>query len=118
MRRIGLGPRLPCRLLWLPAALIVAAAPAYAQTVRFADKPTGLVSGPIEVAVDAAVPVERLELFINGVPHSEAEGRRLTARINASLYIRRLRLRAVGYDAEGRVAGEDEMVVNDPRPPF
>jgi len=33
-------------------------------------------------------------------------------------YIRRLRIRAVGYDAQGNVAGEDEMGVNDPRPPF
>ena len=33
-------------------------------------------------------------------------------------YIRRLRIRAVGYDAQGNVAGEDEMVINDPRPPF
>jgi Ca-activated chloride channel family protein len=27
-------------------------------------------------------------------------------------------MRAVGYDAEGKIVGEDEMVVNDPRPPF
>jgi hypothetical protein len=38
--------------------------------------------------------------------------------VNVGYYIRRLRMRAVGYDAQGNVVGEDEMVVNDPRPPF
>jgi VWFA-related protein len=33
-------------------------------------------------------------------------------------YIRRLRFRASGYDASGTLLGEDEMVVNDPQPPF
>ena len=33
-------------------------------------------------------------------------------------YIRRLRLKAVGYDAQGNEVASDEMVVNDPRPPF
>ena len=42
----------------------------------------------------------------------------MTAQVNVGQYIRRLRMRAVGYDAAGNVVGEDEMVVNDPRPPF
>ena len=92
--------------------------PAGAQTVRITDKPTGLTSGMLYVPVVATEPVERLELFINGVKHSEAPGRAMTAQVNVGLYIRRLRMRAVGYDAAGKIAGEDEMVVNDPRPPF
>jgi Ca-activated chloride channel family protein len=106
---------------WLVAsALALALAPAArsAETVRFTVEPTGLVAGPLTVPVVATAPVERLELFVNGVRHSAAAGRELTAKVNTSLYIRRLRLRAVGYDAAGRVAGEDEIVVNDPRPPF
>lgn len=89
-----------------------------AQTVRITDKPTRLTSGTLYVPVVATEPVQRLELFINGVKHSEAAGRVMTAQVNVGLYIRRLRMRAVGYDAEGKIAGEDEMVVNDPRPPF
>jgi VWFA-related protein len=89
-----------------------------AQSVRIAEKPGGLVSGTLQVPIVAAEPVERLALFINGVRHSAAAGRTMTARINVGFYIRRLRLRAVGYDAQGDVVGEDETVVNDPRPPF
>lgn len=92
--------------------------PALAQTVRITDKPTGLTSGTLYVPVIATEPVERLALFINGVQHSATAGRAMTSQVNVGLYIRRLRMRAVGYDAEGKIVGEDEMVVNDPRPPF
>jgi Ca-activated chloride channel homolog len=92
--------------------------PALAQTVRITDKPTGLTSGTLYVPVVATEPVERLALFINGVQHSVAPGRAMTSQVNVGFYLRRLRLRAVGYDAEGKIVGEDEMVVNDPRPPF
>jgi Ca-activated chloride channel family protein len=89
-----------------------------AQTVRITDKPSGLVSGTLQVPVVATAPVERLELVINGVPFTSTAGQRMTAQVNVGYYIRRLRMRAVGYDAQGNVVGEDEMVVNDPRPPF
>jgi Ca-activated chloride channel family protein len=100
--------------------LIVAlfAFPALAQTVRITEKPSGLVSGVLLVPVVAEAPVEKLALLINGVPFAETRGQRMTAQVNVGLYIRRLRMRAVGYDAAGNVIGEDEMVVNDPRPPF
>jgi Ca-activated chloride channel family protein len=89
-----------------------------AQTVRITDKPTGLVSGTLIVPVVATEPVTRLELSINGVPFSKTDGRVMSVQVNVGYYIRRLRMRAVGYDAQGNVAGDDEMVVNDPRPPF
>jgi Ca-activated chloride channel family protein len=92
--------------------------PAFAQTVRITEKPTGLTSGTLYVPVVATEPVERLALFINGVQHSATSGRAMTSQVNVGLYIRRLRMRAVGYDAEGKIVGDDEMVVNDPRPPF
>jgi Ca-activated chloride channel family protein len=104
------------RLLFL--ALVAGATLAHGQTVRILDKPTGLVSGTLEVPVVATEPVERLELVINGVPFRKAYGRTMTPQVNVGYYIRRLRIRAVGYDAQGNVAGDDEMVVNDPRPPF
>ncbi len=103
------------KLLLLLAFLASAAG---AQTVRITEKPEGLVHGLIDVPIVATEPVQRLELLINGVKFSEGVGRTLTAQVHVGEYIRRLRLRAVGYDTEGRIAGEDEMVVNDPRPPF
>lgn len=99
-------------------ALLGAALPAFAQTVRITAKPYGLTSGVLDVPVVATEPVERLELLINGVTWTTATGRQMTAQVNLGQYIRRMRMKAVGYDAEGRVVGEDEMVVNDPRPPF
>lgn len=99
-------------------ALILLSAPLSAQTVRITEKPSGLVSGTLLVPVAAQPPVERLELLINGVKYTEAPGTKMTAQVNVGHYIRRLRMRAVGYDAQGNIAGEDEMVVNDPRPPF
>ena len=100
--------------------LVVAlfALPALAQTVRITDKPSGLVSGVLNVPVVAEAPVERLELLINGVPYTGTRGTRMTAQVTVGHYIRRMRMRAVGYDAEGKIVAEDEMVVNDPRPPF
>jgi Ca-activated chloride channel family protein len=89
-----------------------------AQTVRIVDKPSGLVSGTLHVPVVGEAPVERLALFINGVQYAATPGQRMTAQVNVGYYIRRLRMRAVGYDAQGGIVGEDEMVVNDPRPPF
>ena len=108
----------PRRLAIAVVLILAAAASAPAQTVRITDKPAGLVHGIVYVPVAATAPVERLELLINGVKYSEARGRAMTVQLNVGQYIRRLRLRAVGYDAAGNVAGEDEAVLNDPRPPF
>ncbi|HYO79419.1 MAG TPA: VWA domain-containing protein, partial [Thermoanaerobaculia bacterium] len=99
-------------------ALVALSTPLAAQTVRITDKPSGLVSGILYVPVVATAPVERLSLFINGVKHTDAIGQVMTSQVNVGHYIRRLRMRAVGYDGQGNVVGEDDMVVNDPRPPF
>lgn len=98
--------------------LALFALPAFAQTVRITSRPPGLTYGLLNVPIVAEAPVERVALFINGVKFTEAQGQVMTARVNVGHYIRRLRMRAVGYDAQGNVVGEDEMVVNDPRPPF
>ena len=89
-----------------------------AQTVRITEKPTRLVSGTLYVPIVAVAPVEKLELSINGVPYSTVSRRQATVQVNVGQYIRRLRMRAIGYDADGKIVGDDEMVVNDPRPPF
>jgi Ca-activated chloride channel family protein len=112
LARVGFGVTKRLLLILLFATL------AGAQTVRITDKPTGLSSGTLYVPVVATEPVTRLALFINGVQHSAVTGRSMTSQVNVGFYIRRLRMRAVGYDAEGKIVGEDEMVVNDPRPPF
>ena len=106
------------RLIRALLLLLLASLPLSAQTVRITEKPTGLVQGILYVTIAAEEPVARLALFINGVKYSEAQGRAATMQVNVGQYIRRLRMRAVGYDAQGNLAGEDEMVVNDPRPPF
>ena len=98
--------------------LLLCALPVSAQTVRITDKPTGLVHGILRVPIMATEPVTRVALFINNVQWAEAPGRQATVQVNVGEYIRRLRMRAVGYDAQGNVVGADEMVVNDPRPPF
>jgi Ca-activated chloride channel homolog len=102
----------------LVAALAMMTLTLGAQTVRIVEKPSGLVAGVLHVPVVADLPVTKLALFINGVKYTEAAGQAMTAQVNVGQYIRRLRMRAVGYDAEGKAIGEDEMVVNDPRPPF
>jgi len=98
--------------------LFALATSALAQSVRITDKPATLVHGELFVPIVATPPVAKLVLFINGVKYSEALGTKATIQVHVGEYIRRLRVRAVGYDAAGAVAAEDEMVVNDPRPPF
>ena len=113
--------RLRFSLFSLAAAFVlsgVASGTAAAQTVRITEKPQGLISGTLIVPIVATDPVQRLALFINGVKYNELAGQAMNAQVNVGYYIRRLRLRAVGYDAQGAEVGEDEMVVNDPRPPF
>ncbi|HSY47221.1 MAG TPA: VWA domain-containing protein [Thermoanaerobaculia bacterium] len=91
---------------------------ALAQSVQITQKPASLVFGNLPVSVQTTDPVVRVALFINGVKYSEGTGRFIVLPVMVGQYIRRLRIRVVGYDAQGNVAGEDEMVVNDPRPPF
>ena len=98
--------------------LLFAAATAGAQTVRITQKPEGLVHGDLLVPVTTADPVARVELLINGMKWVDATGRSVVMKVHVGEYIRRLRIRVVGYDAQNNVAGSDEMVVNDPRPPF
>ena len=90
----------------------------HAQTVRITAKPEGLVHGTLNVPIVATDPVARLALFINNVKFTEAQGKTMTAQVRVGEYIRRLRFKAVGYDAQGNEIASDEMVVNDPRPPF
>ncbi|MBV9495307.1 MAG: VWA domain-containing protein [Acidobacteria bacterium] len=98
--------------------LLLCAASLSAQTVRITEKPAGLVHGILRVPIVATAPVTKLELLINNVKWAEAPGTQATVQVNVGEFIRRLRMRAVGYDAAGNVVGADEMVVNDPRPPF
>jgi len=98
--------------------LLIAASNAFAQSVQITQKPSALVYGDLAVPVTTTDPVVRVALFINGVKYTEGTGRMMVLPVKIGDYIRRLRIRAVGYDAQGNVAGEDEMVVNDPRPPF
>lgn len=90
----------------------------HAQSVHITEKPAGLVSGTLLVPIVASNDVQKIALFINGVKFSENPGHTVTIQVNVGYYIRRLRMRAVGYDANGNAIAEDEMVVNDPRPPF
>jgi Ca-activated chloride channel family protein len=102
----------------LPFLLILAAHASLAQSVQITQKPTSLVYGDLAVPVQTTEPVVRVALFINGVKYTEGTGKLMVLPVKVGEYLRRLRVRAVGYDAQGNVAGEDEMVVNDPRPPF
>jgi len=97
---------------------LITASSAFAQSVRITQKPTSLVYGDLPVPVTTTDPVVRVALFVNGVQYSEGTGRMMVLPVKIGDYIRRLRIHAVGYDAQGNVAGEDEMAVNEPLPPF
>ncbi len=99
-------------------ALIAAAAFAGAYDVRITIKPRGLSWGDVSVPVTVGSGVETIRLFVNGVESGEAQGRSVIFKVAIGKYLRRLRVRAVGYDAAGVAVGEDEMTVNDPQPPF
>lgn len=86
--------------------------------MRITQKPEGLVHGTLVVPVTNAANVVRDELYVNNVKYAEAKGRSVAMPVMIGDYIRRLRIRVVGFDAQNIVAGEDEMVINDPRPPF
>jgi VWFA-related protein len=98
--------------------LLVTAAALSAQTVRIGTKPTGLVHGDLPVTIYTTAPVERVELLVNNVKWGEGHGPAMVIPVRVGEYLRRLRVRAVGYDAQNNVSGEDEMVINDPKPPF
>lgn len=98
--------------------LAVASLHAAAVPVQITQKPAGLVSGVLPVPVAGAPDVARIELLVNGVRHGERAGNAALFSVQVGKYIRRLRIRAVGYDASGNVRGIDEMTVNDPQPPF
>jgi Ca-activated chloride channel family protein len=94
------------------------AASASAQSVRITQKPDALVHGRLDVPISTSENVARVDLLINNAKYSEGRGRSMVLPVLVGDYIRRLRIRAVGYDAQNNVAGEDEMVINDPKPPF
>ncbi|HYS53130.1 MAG TPA: VWA domain-containing protein [Thermoanaerobaculia bacterium] len=103
-----------------PSSLIpfFIAAAAFAQPVKITQKLEGLVHGMLYVPASVGENVVRVELYVNGVKYTEARGRSVVIPVNVGDYIRRLRIRVVGYDAQNNMAGEDEMVINDPQPPF
>ncbi|MGH9422339.1 MAG: hypothetical protein ACRD3J_20350, partial [Thermoanaerobaculia bacterium] len=103
---------------FLPILLLLATHAAFAQSVQITQKPASLVYGDLPVSIQTSEPVVRVALFINGVKYSEGSGKFIVQPVKVGEYLRRLRIRVVGYDAQGNVAGEDEMVVNDPKPPF
>ena len=104
---------------WLfAAALLSLSTILSAQSVRITLKPEGLVHGDLMVPISTSEPVTRVELFVNGVKWSEGTGRSMVIPVKLGDYVRRIRIRAVGYDASQKVIGEDQMVVNDPKPPY
>src|SRR5437763_4061633 len=98
--------------------VLFAAHAALAQSVRITQKPESLVHGDLYVPISTSENVARVDLLVNNVKWSEGHGRSMVIPVKVGDYLRRLRIRAVGYDAQNAVAGEDEMVVNDPKPPF
>lgn len=81
-------------------------------------KPTRLVSQSLDIPIITTPEVFRVEVLVNGVKFGEKPGPSPSFTIAIGKYIRRLRVRAIGYDSGGSVIGEDEMVINDPEPPF
>jgi Ca-activated chloride channel family protein len=105
-------------LTLLALSVLLISAASFAQTVQITQKPNALVYGTLQVPVQTRPPVVRVALFVNGVKFTEVPGGSIDIPVTIGDYLRRLRIRAIGYDAQGNAAGEDEMVVNDPRPPF
>ncbi|HXI11885.1 MAG TPA: VWA domain-containing protein [Thermoanaerobaculia bacterium] len=99
-------------------ALVLAPSSLSGAPVTITLKPRVLVHTTLMVPVSTDASVERVELLVNGVKSSEQRGRSMVFPLSIGKYIRRLRIRAVGYDAANQIVGDDEMVVNDPRPPF
>lgn len=108
----------PPRPWSLAVLLLIVAHSVSAQSVRITLKPEGLAHGVLMVPISTSEPVTRVELLVNGVKWSEGTGRSMVIPVKIGDYIRRIRIRAVGYDENQKVVGEDQMVVNDPKPPF
>src|SRR5512140_1780836 len=107
------------RFLVLLAFLVTLPLPADEQpAVWITLKPTRLVYGTLHVPVTTRPEVVRTELYVNGRKFGAQATRSMVFTVPMGGFIRRLRVRAVGYDAQNRVLGEDDMVVNDPQPPF
>ena len=106
------------RIVLALLVLCAGSAPAQTRGVWITEKPRTLVFGSLTVPVLVSPEVVRTELLINGVKAFEESGRPVNFSIPIGKYIRRLRVRAVGYDADDHVVGSDEMVINDPQPPF
>ncbi|MGA7613692.1 MAG: VWA domain-containing protein [Thermoanaerobaculia bacterium] len=109
LRRLSLS----LLLLLVPCSLFSVENP-----VEITLAPQGLVHGHFVLPVSTQPQVARVVVSINGVRYAEKSGRSMVFPIEVGEYIRRLRIRAVGFDAEGKEAGEDEIVLNDPQPPF
>ena len=88
------------------------------QPVRITQKPAGIVHGDLSVPVTVRGDVEHIELLVNGIRHDEKRGLSVVFKVPLGKFLRRLRIRAVGYDRNGVLIGDDEMVINDPQPPF
>jgi len=98
--------------------LLIAATAADAQSVRITQKPQTLVHGDLAVPISASENVARVDLLVNNAKWTSGSGRSMVLHVPIGDFLRRLRIRAVGYDAQNNVAGEDEEVINDPKPPF
>jgi Ca-activated chloride channel family protein len=91
---------------------------AAAQSVTITQKPATLVHGDLAVPISVAPNVARVDLLVNNAKWTSGSGRSMVLHVPVGDYIRRLRIRAVGFDAQNNIAGEDEEVINDPKPPF
>jgi VWFA-related protein len=106
--------------LRLLVVLLATASWAEAQDsfVRITLKPKGIVFGELKVPVSVSPNVAEIQLYVNGVPYEVRSGRSVLFTVPIGKYVRRLRIRTVGVDASGRFVDDDEMMINDPQPPF
>jgi Ca-activated chloride channel family protein len=100
------------------AESVRASLPQPENPVRITLRPAGIVFGDYSLPVSVSPEVVRAVLFINGNQHSESTGRSMVFHVRLGKYLRRMRFRVAGYDAAGNEIGSDEVVVNDPQPPF
>ena len=107
---------IPALLLTLLA--VSSAAGADVARVQLTQKPQRLVHDDLMVPVSASSDIVKIALYVNDVKNDEKPGQSATFKIAVGKYLRRLRVRADGIDASGNVVAFDEMVVNDPQPPF
>lgn len=113
------SPRMTRIVSFVIAFLLYVAA--YGQEgvqVRIQNRPSGLAWGTVEIPVVSSGAVEKLVLYTNGVRWAEIDGRAGIFRLELSKFLRRLRIRVDGLSAEGQLLASDEMVINDPQPPF